>query len=168
MDNHYRYSPHDIADYTITTIADCEVRSIMRKPERFRLPLWNLFWLSTPAVDLLLEHGKSERWNRHYTFREKALPSLILEVETDPVLELKLGLHPARFLDWFRREDHDIYDSAYHELEGEVWVETVKRRAAEAATRLAGTLPPNMQGSNIYAFIQRPRDDTLRDGTSSL
>lgn len=140
----------------------------MNQEEKFVLPLWNLFWLSMPTVDVLPEFGSTPQWNLHYQATEKALHCLILEVETDPVLALKLAMHPARFLEWFRREDHLIYDAAYHELGGEKWVSTVIRRASEAAERMAGELPPGMQGANIYKFIQRPRDDSLRDGTGPL
>lgn len=158
-----------MAEYKISSLSACEVSTIMAQHEpRFVLPLWNLFWLSIPEIDNLAAHAKSERWFLHYQAVENGLSCLIREVETDPVLEYKLSMHPTSFLEWFKREDHGIYEFAYAQLGGEKWVETVKRRAAEAAYRMANELPPEMQGSNIFAFVQKPRNDTLRDGTGAL
>ena len=166
----YCYSPIPIENYRIKALEACEASFIISQGPKIAGPLWNLFWLSVPSIDKLAEHASSERWFLHYRATDKALLALRREVRNDPVLELKLNLHPNRFLEWFKREDHEgCYDSAYFELGGQEWVETVKRRAAEAAQRIAYTLPEEMQGKNIYAFIQRPRaNDTAGQGSSAL
>ena len=38
----------------------------MSLPKEQATAVWNLLWLSVPAVDALPEHGKTAAWYRHY------------------------------------------------------------------------------------------------------
>lgn len=116
--------------------------------------VWNLFWLSVPALDSLPIFGKRPDWAKHYTPVEGALKAIVADaVDDDEVLRRKLQLHPQRFIEWFEREDHSIYDS-YYALNGETWVSTVLARSKEAAARIDAAVVASRKG-NIYTFKSR-------------
>lgn len=109
---------------------------------------WNLMWLSDPRIDKV--PGAGGKWSEHYTAKDGALSALISDVRDDIVLCSKLRMPPSKFLEWFRREDASVFD-CYPIYGREVWVETVKARAAEAMRRLE----PRTQGNVITVNFRR-------------
>lgn len=129
--NECRYSPLPIENYFI----DIPVMSSIKAISKLDLApaVWNLMWLSHPQVDNL--PGAGDNWHKVYTTPEDLQKALIRDVYDDEVLYRKLCMTPIAFLDWWRREDHTIYDA--YDVGGKDWVETVTSRAEEAAARLS-------------------------------
>lgn len=130
------FSPLPIADYQITSLGGCEVSGIMSLPADQSLAVWNLMWLSLPTVDSLPVHGSTPQWFKHYSPTAGAARAITADAIADEALFRKLRMHPTRFLTFFERENHSIYD-CYAALGGERWVRTVMTRAHEAALRMA-------------------------------
>lgn len=125
----FRYSPLPIDQYRVVSLPTCEVAIVQGHPKRDAI--WNLFWLSVPALDHLPGTGRD--WWKHYKPVHGALSAVIRDVLDDEVLFRKLLLHPSRFIEWFERDDHSVYEC--YEVIGTPWVDTVLVRAEEAATR---------------------------------
>lgn len=115
--------------------------------------VWNLFWLSSPAIDAV--PGSGSQWHLAYRPVPDAAASITADVMLEDVLHSKLLLHPLRFAAWFSNEDHSIYD-AYDILGEDRWVTTVLRRAEESARRMASEVPA-LAGGNVYSLIGRQR-----------
>jgi hypothetical protein len=163
----YRYSPLDILEYRVTALSTCEVNEISKCRGQHLTALWNLFWLSTPTIDALPIHGKTAKWFKHYLPTPGACRAITADAIADEALYRKLQLHPTRFLAFFEREDHSIYD-CYNALGGDVWVQNVITRAESAALRMAYEVP-ELRRSNVYGFTRkRPPDDTASDGPNVL
>lgn len=150
MLNPYRYSPFDILDYRITSLDRCEVSGIMSLPRERSIAVWNLMWLSLPSVDALPVHGRTPAWFKHYQPTPGAARAITADAIADEALFRKLQLHPTRFIAFFERENHGIYD-CYETLGGEVWVKTVIERAEASARRMALSLPEHLR-SGFNAF----------------
>lgn len=135
------YSPLPISEYLLTRLPACEVSSIMNLPDQESLAVWNLFWLSVPALDVLPDHGGKSDWYKHYMPVPGAIRTITADAIADEAMFRKLLMHPTRFINFFEREDHSIY-SSYDALGGETWVHTVLARAAVAEARMRGALPP--------------------------
>lgn len=130
----YRYSPLPIEEYKIESIEGaCEVGQIMGLEQA--TAVWNLFWLSLPAVDALPVHGKKLDWYRHYQPTQGACKAIVTDALADEALFRKLTMHPKTFVDFFHREDPWPYD-CFEALGGDAWVQTVLVRARQAADRL--------------------------------
>lgn len=146
MDNLNRYSPAPIEDYVITSLPHCEARAISEQDEEHALPLWNLFWLSVPALDALLTHGRKRDWNIYYSPVPNAMKHIVADVYGDfgdEVLRRSLVMPPSRFLDWFISENHSMYET-YTALGGPKWVRNVLDRAEQAAIRMAAEAKRHM------------------------
>lgn len=129
----YVYSPLEPSEYRITNLDRCEVSEILAMEPSVALATWNLFWMSTPAVDALPQSGAN--WWRVYKPVDQALFTMATDVLEDEVLFRKLLMHPRAFTAWFEREDHSIYDT--FDLLGRAWADTVLMRANAAAMRMA-------------------------------
>lgn len=125
------YSPKPIEDYIEVSEHLGSIRGIAEQG-MCSCEMWNLYWLSEPQLDGLLD--KEKPWWESYQVNEALLVAVTRDVLEDYHLAQALSWSPSRFLDWFCREDPTIYDC--YEVFGPGWVETVKRRAMEAAERL--------------------------------
>lgn len=123
------YSPRPAADYCIKTLPVCEVGEVL-KLEQWPA-IWNLFWLSVPTLDTLPDAGNA--WWRGYQPQEGLLAAIIADATEDEALYRKLMARPSKFIEFWERQDHGIFDT--HEILGDAWVETVTRRAHEADAR---------------------------------
>jgi hypothetical protein len=94
---------------------------------------WNLYWLSNPGLDKVLEDRTN--WWAHYQAVEGGLVAVIDDITEDDTLYRKVTAHPAAFLRWFSEEDQSIFDS-YTAYGRRRWVSNVLARAEEAAQRL--------------------------------
>lgn len=148
------YSPLPIEEYKITGLQVCEISAIMELPEDRRVAVWNLFWLSLPAVDSLPIHGKTPKWFKHYNPTLGASTAICADAVGDEAMLQKLQLHPLRFLDFFERQDPWIYD-CYGTLGGEAWVATVTDRAKMAAARLATLEMQATPIDNVFSIRKR-------------
>lgn len=148
------YSPLEITEYRITALGDCSISQVMRLPHLQSTAVWNLTWLSTPALDSLPIYGKTPQWFKHYSPPELGVNLAVTsDAIEDEALFRKLLLHPRRFIDFFEREDHSIYDS-YDALGGDLWVKTVLERAEMAVKRIDGNVPQRTP-SNVYQFARK-------------
>jgi hypothetical protein len=142
-EHYYRYSPKPIDAYILGRAKYCTARAVMNIESALgRAATWNLIWLSYPSFDALPEHGMSERVFDHFKMDVTDLTiigTLTEDARQHEIMCRKLVLHPSRFADWFRREDHSAYQS-YEEL-GDDWVTNVMTRAALAASRMANEIP---------------------------
>lgn len=111
---------------------DCEVR-VIKQMDAASVAAWNLFWLSTPGIDNVPNSGRN--WHKGYTPRPGVLSAIVSDVTFDPVLALKLCMHPSQFLEWFERTDLSDY-TTYDVLDGDPWIATVVRRARMAEERM--------------------------------
>lgn len=130
------YSPKPIEAYFIKGRKLCPVKGVADM-EQCSDETWNLYWLSEPNLDALPEF-KGNWVETHHISAHKAT-AVTTDVLEDYHLAQALSWSPSRFLDWFCREDPTIYDC--YEAFGSGWVETVKRRAMEAAERLEQVRP---------------------------
>lgn len=125
----YTYSPYPVETYrgvlTCTEVIDKLGPDLLT-------PVWNLLWLSKPVLDGLLDRAPRVV----HSLNPAVVQAIVRDVQEDPVLRWKLVMHPTRFIEWFRREDHSIYD-CYDEFGGDEWVYKVLGRACEAQNRLA-------------------------------
>lgn len=152
----YCYSPLPTAEYRITALPTCEVNEIIKMAQPEATALWNLFWLSLPAVDVLPVHGKSALWSKHYLPRIGANRAITLDAIGDEATFRKLQMHPLRFLRFFEREDHSSF-MCYDALGGDAWVQNVLARAEAAAARMASEVPA-LRRDNIYGFAPKKND----------
>lgn len=149
-----RYSPKEAVQYQITALPRCEVSSILSLQPPRSVAVWNLFWLSVPAIDTLLEHGSSPNYYRHYMPVADAARSVTADALNDEVLYRKLLMTPDSFLNFFENEeDHSIYD-CYETLGGDDWVETVITRARAARARQAQSWGTGL-GNVLQLFRKR-------------
>lgn len=155
----YCYSPFPAADYRITALPTCEVNEIIKMAAPEATALWNLFWLSLPAVDVLPVHGKSALWSKHYLPRIGANRAITLDAIGDEATFRKLQMHPLRFLRYFEREDHSSF-MCYDALGGDAWVQNVLKRSEVAAARMAHEVPA-LRSDNIYGFAPRRNDNSI-------
>jgi hypothetical protein len=145
----YRYSPLTIDNYFLKGMdTNCEVGSISKL--RLASPIWNLFWMSNPAIDGVVDAGV--KWHKVYMPTKGLAPSLTADVMLDQVLHLKLMMHPMRFAAWFERENQRVYD-AYNLLGGQAWVDTVLRRARESADLMSKSDPLLKRHGNVIEAI---------------
>lgn len=100
--------------------------------------VWNLFWMSVSALDVLPSAGKN--WTKLYHPKDGALKAIIRDVTDDEALFRSLTRHPEDFAAWFRRQDPTIFD-CFEVFGGMSWVSTVLQRAADAATRIVAEDP---------------------------
>jgi hypothetical protein len=149
----YRYSPLPIERYRITGLPTCEAHEVSRLPDKESTAVWNLFWLSVPALDVLTTCGTHADWYKNYFPVEGALKVITADAIADEALFLSLQLHPTRFTQFFAHEQHAIFD-CYEVLGGDKWVETVLSRAAAAAVRMASEVP-ELSRSNVYSFNRK-------------
>lgn len=118
------YSPLPATSYVLDGVNDCEVSWILRQP--LAVPIWNLFWLSNPNIDVIPGSGNS--WWSKYRAVEGTLSAVTADVLEDEVLYRKLLMSTQRFVDWFERADHQSYQ-CYHVMGGDQWVQNVICRA---------------------------------------
>ena len=128
----YVYSPRPIEDYFLLGLPDSEAELISKLTEAADA-VWNLFWLTTPDIDLVPDAGK-DWWRRYRPWRGGAA-AVLADATQDEVMRRKLTMHPRHFVAWFEREDHSIYD-CYDVYDGRQWVDTVLSRAEAAGDRL--------------------------------
>jgi len=140
----YLYSPFPIEAYHLTGMPQDEARVI--GGIKNRLPYWNMFFLSVPALDHL--PGSGADWWRQYTPVSGACPAIMEDVREDDVMIRKLVMHPDNFAEWWERQDHSIYE-AYYLLGEDDWAATVLRRAKAAAVREASTHPRVQVDGNV-------------------
>lgn len=132
-----RYSPRPIESYFRETHTDgCPIRGIAGQ-ECCSDEMWNLYWLSVPELEGT--NYTKDGWITVGLKYKEPYVSVSRDVLEDYHLAQALSWSPSRFLDWFCREDPTIYDC--YEAFGSGWVETVKRRAMEAAERLEQVRP---------------------------
>jgi len=133
------YSPRPPIAYQIKGQESCEVSWLLSLPESHAV--WNLFWLSVPAVDDIPHLGL--RWWTSYKAKPLAAATVVKDVMGCEVLYRKLMMPPHRFVEWFRRAEHTAYES--FTLFGSThWVETVLKRANSVALATA------IEGNVIY------------------
>jgi hypothetical protein len=155
----YCYSPRPMADYRIHALSECEVSVIAKQPRSLATSFWNLFWLSTPSIDGIPGNSNGQWWKIH-TPIAGALAAVVTDIRGDEVLHRKLLMHPSRFLEWFERDDHSIYE-CYHVL-GSSWPDTVIARGEEACLRLTPNLPRVFADTNgIRIEFTRTSDDAV-------
>lgn len=146
------YSPHPLSEYRLYDMPVCEARRIEQvEPWEKQVAVWNLFWLSSPSVDILPIGGKRPDWFKHYEAHPVALASVMSDALADENLSRILLLHPIRFLRAFEIDCLESYE-CYGTLGGEVWVETVSKRAAMAARRMAAEVPSGPREGNVYSI----------------
>ncbi len=122
------YSPFSQDRYRIKTIEKCEFAVFAE--QAFGNAIWNLYWMSNPTVDSLVEFDPAS-WFLHYDIVPDLGQAIQADVQGDVVLLRHLHLSPLKFLTWWNRQDHSIYDT--YDVIGETWPATVQRRAFEAA-----------------------------------
>lgn len=117
----FTYSPYSIEQYMLPGLNKrCEAGAI--SDLKRSASVWNMFWLSTPGIDQVPGSGKGIY--KLYMPTPNAAASITADVCLDDVLHAKLSMHPSRFVAWFEREDHSIYD-VYEILGERQWVDTV-------------------------------------------
>ena len=129
--NDYRYSPLPIEDYYVNMVGMTSVATIAKLD--LSEAIWNMVWLSMPQLDNLPGSGKD--WHKVFTTTPGLQAALVTDVYEDEVLYRKLLMPPHRFLEWWKREDHTIYDA--YEIGGKEWAVTVTQRAEEATVRMS-------------------------------
>lgn len=144
---HFCYSPLPIQEYRLTSIDNCEVARIMELEPEQSAAVWNLFWLSLPAVDALPIYGKQDDWYRHYQPTQGCHKAIVTDALADEALFRKLLMHPKSFIDFFHREDPWPYE-CFQTLGGEAWVKLVLSRAELAAKRLQDEETASWTGMN--------------------
>lgn len=133
----YLYSPLPMREYRLQGL-DADEVSVIEQSGAV-LPIWNLFWLSNPKLDLIPLHG--DRWWSVYRPDAAVLSSCIRDSYNDSTLCQVIVDHPYVFLPWFETQVHQDYHS-YEVLGGKRWVELVMTRAEEAGSRLVSVAPP--------------------------
>lgn len=128
------YSPLPIESYCLDAEGMASVRSVADLS--LAPAVWNLTWLSIPTLDNLPGAGKE--WHKVYLAPVELQGAIVTDVYEDEVLYRKLCMSPVVFLDWWRREDHTIYDA--YEVGGKDWVDTVTRRAELTVARMSNIL----------------------------
>ena len=152
MEQTYRYSPLPIDSYIITQLNLCPARAIKELDRPLEsAAVWNLCWLSVPAVDVLPEHGSNPDFYMHYQVDVQLWTAIAMDVMKDEVLLRKVVMHPSRFSEWFRREDHTIYDT--FGVSGAEWVSTVLARSDQAAARMASEVPA-IRDKSYLSFLK--------------
>ena len=145
----YIYSPLPIEAYFLPGLDDmCEAGTIA-KLERSQ-SIWNLFWLSKPALDLL--PGCKGRWSDHYRSTMGDAAAVVSDVMLDEVLHRKLLMHPTRFVAWFETTDSAVY-SAYDAMGELAWRSVVMDRARLAAQRIAGEDPAISKTASVMDLV---------------
>ena len=125
--NNQRYSPLPVEDYFVSTKCKPSIQVISEL--EIGDAIWNLLYLSNPDVDLIPEN------EAEYVTNRALQDAIVTDVYEDEVLYRKLLMPIGRFIAWFQREDHTIYDA--YNVGGEHWVSTVLKRAAAVAERQA-------------------------------
>lgn len=128
------YSPLPVESYFIKALPNDTIRisQLMEEGEA----LWNLMWLSHPALDAL--PGAGDKWYDKYVAKPGLFPACVLDVNEYETLNAMLREHPAKFAAWFAKEDHKPWHT--YAVGGDEWVTTVLARADEAALRIAGNV----------------------------
>lgn len=123
------YSPRPIEDYFLPGRDKDEFRVIAES--KFAIPAWNLYWLSTPAVDFVPAYKATNRLHCYYVVNVNAYAAIIRDAMHDEQMQHYLCQPPADFYQWFSAEpDYTIYDTWDHL--GSQWVNTVLQRAEMA------------------------------------
>lgn len=122
------YSPYSQDRCRIRSIEKCEFAIYAEHP--FGKAIWNMFWLSNPSVDTLVEFDH-ETWFLNYDVIDGLGQAITGDVLGDVVLLRHLHLPPLQFLSWWNKQDHSIYDT--FDVVGETWPSTVQARAFDSA-----------------------------------
>lgn len=138
----HRFSPHLPEAYYNGTDRDF-LPHIMESLES--LSLWNMLWLSQPALDGRLQ-------GQRLILPTNFIDALYDDVENDHALCRKLTMHPSTFLEWFSREDPSVWD-LYNASGGPLWVDTVTSRAKAAAKRIGHV--SGTEGNVIHVNFRR-------------
>lgn len=129
----FNYSPHPMEAYRVPVKEACAVTALKKMP--YPAAIWNLLWLSVPELDALLRVDAStplpQGWHEPNFKVTSALRPVIADALEDEEMRGMLICHPDRFLAWFSKEDHTIFD-CYDGI-GPHWVDTVMDRAEQAA-----------------------------------
>lgn len=150
----YTYSPFPLAQYQLPGLATCEAHTILTAMDPDdQVPVWNLFWLSNPQIDLI--PGAGRKWWRVYTPTAELLKCAINDALVEPFAAQKLAAHPEEFIEWFTTEPHEDYK--LYELRGKAWVDTVLERAREASDRLVLAEPPIVVMDNVISLASYRR-----------
>lgn len=129
-----RYSPLPMDAYRLEGVAHDELSAIVGAP--YEREAWNLFWLSTPAIDSV--PGTGPEWFRFYAPTQGLLARLIRDIGNDEGLRTRLGGHPLAFAEWFEDQPATDYLSSSDPL----WAQTVVARAKAASDRILREIPP--------------------------
>lgn len=145
------YSPRPAIDYCIPNLPVCEVCEVLKMEQA--PAIWNLFWMSTPSLDTLPDAGSN--WWRGYQPQEGLLAAIVGDATEDEAMYRKLMARPSKFIEFWERQDHSIFDT--YEILGPAWVDTVLRRAYEADSRFIDPLERRVTGreGNVIA-VQFP------------
>lgn len=149
------YSPHPIEEYRITSLEACEASEVMKLPREKSIAVWNLFWLSVPALDVLPIVGRTPDWFSYYDPVPGAFGAITADaIADDASMHPWLLMHPKRFLEFFERDDHSVYD-CYYALGQEQWVVNVITRTQQAIRRLENVPhdPDDPVFNNIIALF---------------
>lgn len=131
------YSPHPLTSYHIPGVDKCEFRAMGTIPESDAV--WNLYWLSNPAVDTLPGSTPQGWWHRYRSWAE-LFGATLRDAMHDERMNYMLKQTPATFHAWFCKErDYTIYDC--FDVMGARWVENVVTRSNDAAVRRLITKP---------------------------
>jgi len=122
----FTYSPRPAEDYIIKSQPICEARVAIRSP--FPVPIWNLFWLSVPALDKL--PGSGLNWWVSYDIVPGGLTAAIRDVVNFPLLRLMLMKSPLDFGAWWKSSTVTHLNG--YPVFGDTWKKTVADRARSA------------------------------------
>lgn len=132
--NDYRYSPLPIEDYYKDMVGMSSIKAVAALD--LAPAVWNMVWLSIPQIDNL--PGSGADWHKVFRTPEGLQSAIVTDIYEDEVLYRKALMPPHRFLEWWKREDHTIYDA--YEIGGKEWAVTVTQRAEEATVRMSKIL----------------------------
>ena len=143
------FAPYKINEYFLDLRGHrCEVATIAAESPELCVPLWNLFWLSNPALDKV--PGAGANWWRSYSPVRGLLKAIIHDVADDSTLEHALTQHPEAFLDWWGDQRHDVF--ATHEILGDSWIDIVTSRAQAASDRMLDSAPTVTAVGNVLVL----------------
>jgi len=141
-----RYSHHPIPAYHLDGVAQDEVSVIQGLTDS--IPVWNLFWLSSPTIDLVPTTGK--RWFKHYSPVQGLLVAVMRDVAADVVTMRKLMMHPLAFAEWFERQEPANFRTSQASGRDD-WAALVLQRCKEASDRMLETNPPVTITGNVIS-----------------
>lgn len=130
----YQYAPYTLEDcFLPSEIPDPWKAVRNRFDPTLSQAIHNFMWLAVPEMDAM---NKAEDWVSAVNGMTREVADFVSDVVEDEVLFRKLLMHPKDFHTWWQDEDHSVYD--FYDQHGMDVVNTISRRALEAAERIGG------------------------------